>query len=389
MSKFDFSKYKKGIITIETQSMLPEKFINLLWKNNINITNLRKIDITTMIMDVSLKDYYTIKEISKKTKTRIKIINRKGISFFIIKTHNRRALIGGIVIFAGIIYFLSTFIWSIDIVTEKGITPFELRSQLKSMGIKPGVNKRKIDVYKIEEKLMKENNDIMWIRSRIEGAKLKVNIAERQQPPNIKEDNTPCDIVAKKDGEIVRVYSSAGTIVVKEGDIVKKGDILIKGEQGKEDNIYFVHAQGDVIAKTFYESTKDVSIKKIERKRTGRKQRSIHLNVLGKDICLKKVKNNFKIYDKILVDKKIFKEEVYYELVEETKVLNKDEVVKETVESLSRDMIVKLDKSVKIVDKMVDTNQSGEKINVRVVLIVEENIAQPQKKELEEKEIEN
>lgn len=34
---------------------------------------------------------------------------------------------------------------------------------------------------------------------------------------------------------------------------MKKGDILVKGEQGKEEATYPVHASAEVIARTFYE----------------------------------------------------------------------------------------------------------------------------------------
>ena len=67
-------------------------------------------------------------------------------------------------------------------------------------------------------------------------------------------------------------------------------------------------------------------------------------------------------------------------------------VAKETVEALSNDIIVKLDKSVKIVDKIVESEPVGDKIKVRLVLIVEENIAEvseiqePQEEKQEEQE---
>lgn len=383
MNKFNFDKYKKGIIRIEIHSIMPEKFINLLWKNNVYVKNIKKINITTVAMDINLKDYDMVQDISKRTNTKIRIINRKGISFFMIKTRKRKTLVGGIVIFAGMIYFLSTYIWFIDITTEKNITPFELRNQLKTSGIVPGINKRKIDVYELEEKIVKDNEDIMWARARVQGARLKINIAERQEPPKIEVDDSPCDIVAKKDGEIVRVYSKGGTSVVKKGDIVKKGDMLVKGEQGKENSLYPVHAEADVIAKTFYEKVKEVSNKEIERVRTGKKQTSVYLNIFGKNIHLKKIKNNFKNYDKIVIDKSLIKQEVYYEVDEKIKVLDKDYVIKDTAQELFSEIIVKLDKSVKIVDKIVDVNQVGQKYSVRVVLVVEENIAETQTREME------
>ncbi len=64
---------------------------------------------------------------------------------------------------------MSTFIWDIDITSTNGVTPYEIRQQLKKYGIKPGINKNTIDVYKIEEKLIKDIDNIMWVKARIEG----------------------------------------------------------------------------------------------------------------------------------------------------------------------------------------------------------------------------
>ncbi|MTK11758.1 MAG: sporulation protein YqfD, partial [Clostridiaceae bacterium] len=286
MSKFSFKKYKNGIITIEIQSLIPEKFVNLMWKNGVHIKNLRKENITTMIMDVNLRDYDKIEEIDKKTKTKIKIIKRRGFAFFLIKIKRRIALVLGIILFMVILYYLSTFVWNIEISVDHNLSPYEIRQQLSSFGIKPGINKRNINVYDIEEKLIKNNENIMWVRARVEGAKLKISAAERQSPPNIIAESSPCNLVARKDGEVIRVYTKAGTPVVKKGDMIRKGQVLVKGEQGKEGATYQVHAIGDVICRTFYEEIKQVKIDTVKRERTGNKIENIYLNIKGKNIYL-------------------------------------------------------------------------------------------------------
>ncbi len=53
------------------------------------------------------------------------------------------------------------------------------------------------------------------------------------------------------DGEIKRIYTTSGTAVVKEGDVVKKGDILIIPQQGIEGGEYEVDAEGEVTAILF------------------------------------------------------------------------------------------------------------------------------------------
>lgn len=148
-------KYKRGIITIEIQSHIPEKFINLLWRNGVQIKNIRKKSITNMSMDINLKDFQLIDDIAKKTKTKIKILNRRGTSFLFIKLRKRIALVFGFFLFFSLIYFLSTFIWKIDIQTENNLSPYEIRQKLISYGIYPGIRKDKIDVYNIQKKIYK------------------------------------------------------------------------------------------------------------------------------------------------------------------------------------------------------------------------------------------
>lgn len=374
MNKFD--KYKKGIITIEIQSHIPEKFINLLWKNEIQIKNIRKKSITTMTMDINLKDYNRIEEIAKRTKTKIKILNRRGLTFFLIKVRKRTALVFGSLLFVFILYYLSTFIWRIDIQTENNLSPYEIRQQLMSYGIVPGISKNKINVYELQDKMLKSNNDsIMYFRARIEGSRLIVNAIEKTPPPNMITETEPCNLVAKKDAEIVRVFTAAGTATVKKGDMVKAGQIIVKGEQGKDGSTYAVHAKGSVYARTFYEEIKEVPLKGIKKEKTGNKIENIYVEIMGKRIYLKNSLNKFKTYDKIIENSSFIKKEIYEETKEINYSLDVDAVTKSTSDELFSKIIESLDKTVKIQDKNIYTESSGDNLRVRVLIIAEENIA--------------
>lgn len=370
---FNFHKYKNGVITIEIQSLIPEKFVNLMWKNGVQIKNIKKKSITTMTMEISLKDYEKIEEIAHRTKTKVVILDRKGLAFFLIKLKRRWAFVVGIILFIGIIYYLSTFIWAIEIVSDQNLPPYEIRQQLNSYGIKPGVNRSNINVYDIEEKLIKNNENIMWVKARVEGAKLKISVAERQSPPNVVSENSPCNLVAKRDGEVVRVYTQSGTSVVKKGDIIKKGQILVKGEQGREGETYAVHAVGDVFCRTFYEEIKNVKINEVKRERTGKKVDNIYIDINGKKLYLKKSDNKFDKYDKIEDNKLFIKKESYYEIKETTTNRNPKEVVDAVAEELYLKICSNLDKSVKIIDKIVNY-EAGDTYKVRVLVVAEENV---------------
>jgi similar to stage IV sporulation protein len=371
----NLKKYKRGTITIEIQSHIPEKFINLLWKNGVQIKNIRKESITTMLMDISLRDYSSVEEVAQKTKTKIKVIGRKGFAFFLIKMRRRTALVGGGVVFIFILYYLSGFIWKIDIETENNLSPYEIRQQLTTFGIMPGVKKNKIDVYKLQENMIKSNENVMYFKARIEGARLYVSAVEKVTPPKVVQDNTPSNLVAKKDGQIVRVFTSAGSAAVKTGDTVKAGQVVVKGEQGKVGSTYVVHAKGNVIAKTFYEEIKTVTIKGVKKERTGNEIENTYIKILGKKLYIKNSLNKFKSYDKIEENDNFFKKEIYYEVKETIYNLNIQEVVKTTSDELYEKILQSLDKSVAIKDKKVESQLEGDNCRVRVLIIAEEDIA--------------
>ena len=386
MKKFNFNKYKSSTITLEINTLMPERFINMLWKKNVNVRNLRKNGMTTIYMEIPLKDYGVIENIANKTGSKINIIKRKGLAFFLLKLRKRRALLIGIFIFIIIIYYLSTFIWKVEIETEKNLSPYEIRRQLIKYGIREGIAKQKLNVYRLEEELMRDNDNIMWVKARIEGSALRITATQRQAPPSVVTDDEFCDLVAKKDGEIARVYTSSGTAIVKNGDIVKKGDVLVKGEQGKEESTYQVHAKGNVIARTFYEARKKVSGKGIKRNRTGKKIEGIYIKFGSKKLYIKKPVNKFTKYDKIETNKGPIIYENYYEIKEVSYDLDKKKLANEVSMQLMNKICLGFDKNINVVDKIWDYKQDGGNIAVRVLVVAEEDIAMPKRVEVREEE---
>lgn len=372
---FDNTRIKRGKITIEAQSHIPERFVNLLWRSGAHIKNIHKKSITTFEMDINLKDLSKIEEIAQRTGTNIKIIDNRGLAFFLIKIKKRLALASGVFIFAGLLYYLSGFIWKVDIKTENNLTPYEIRQQLTALGIVPGIRKSNVNIYALEEKMIKNNDDIMYLKTEIEGSRLLVSAYEKVPKPSVIKDDEPCNLAAKKDGQIIRVFTSAGTSIIKTGEMVRKGQILVKGEQGKEGSVYTVHAKGEVYAKTYYDASKLINYKGVKKERTGNKVENFYIEILGKRIYFKKSLNKFKSYDKIVENSKIIKSETFYETIETKYTLEPNKVIEAAASELYLKLIQNFDKSVKVIDKKVISEVSGDNYKVSVLITAEENIA--------------
>ncbi|GAA0126761.1 sporulation protein YqfD [Clostridium sp. CTA-19] len=363
--------YKKGLLVVEIETVNLEKLINFLWRKDVKVRNLKRNSLTNCTMEIEFIDYEVLLEGVKKTNSKLKVLNRKGIMFKILKLKRRRTLLVTVLIFVGVLYYLSSFIWKIEVVTESYIAPFEIRELLKSYGIEKGTYKNSFDVHRVEERIIDDNDEVMWVKARIDGSKLKVEVIERQAPPKIKEEKLTGNIVAKRDGEVQRIFSQGGTVMVERGKIVKKGDLLIKGEQGKEGKEYDVKAEGNVFAKTFYEQKKEIPKSTVVRKKTGEKARSYYIKIGGKKVYIKNALNAFENYDKIENNKWFIGEEIYEEVLEENVEANTDMVIKE----LSNNVLLNLDKFVKVLEVKPEIKDKGDNFLVTVLVIAEEDIS--------------
>ena len=251
--------FDSGKVVVEVNILKPERLLNILWNENINVINVKRIDVATIRVTIDYNDYNVLIDVVKRLNGKSKVIGSTGILFFIGKLKSKLFLAIGGGIFIALLLYFSTYVWSIEITTKKNVSPYELRQQLYEIGIKPGIRKNKIDVKDVVKKLEDVNSDVLWLRARIEGSTLKIFIEEKVNPPEVKEEKQG-NLVAKMDGEVSRVYAFSGRSAVHVGDMVKAGDIVIEGINGKEEDPYEVVPEGVVMANTFYEKSMTIKV---------------------------------------------------------------------------------------------------------------------------------
>ena len=366
---------KKGIIILEISTPSPERFLNLLWAKKIKIANAKRINITTLRLMIEYRDYKLVEEVVKISKGKLKIVDKKGSVFFFHKLKNRVTLVIGSIIFITFLYFLSTFVWVIEIKTGENVPPYEIRQNLKELGIEPGISKNEFDVYALEKNIESINSNVLWIRARIEGSTLKIVVEEKVNPP-LNSEAQIGDCTALLNGEIKRIFVSSGTALVLPGDFVKEGDVLIQSTQGQEEKKYQVPARGIIIANTFYEREMEVQISGKTLKKTGRKDSDIYIEFQGKKIYLKKAINNFVNYDKIEGSEGILNTVTYFDKEEVEVMEDKESAIINATHLLEESLQRNLTNTAKIIKKDVFVENIYEgKIRVKVTFVVEQDIA--------------
>jgi len=300
--------YLKGYVIIIVEGYFLEKFVNICTRRQIFLWDIKKRKNSTMSMKVSIKGFKMLRPIAKKTGCRVKITGRRGVPFVLYRYKRRKTFIAGAVLFVFLFYFMSSFIWSVEISGNEKLDTQIIMDKVYEMGVKPGTFKYRINPHDVANSLMFEIKELSWVSVVIKGTKVKVEVAEGVEKPKLVDKDTPCDIVAAKDGVIKSIIVKSGLEAVKVGETVKKGQVLISGTvpvKNQEGNPRVLHAIGDVIARTWYDAREPVETVLLEKSRTGRRKDDLSLMLFSKKIDLFHTNSPYGEYDKVTIEKNL------------------------------------------------------------------------------------
>lgn len=266
----------QGYLKIRITGYSPERFLNLCKHKKIQIWGLESCgNAYEMYMKVS--GFRKLKPIIKKTQTKVTIIERFGLPFFFQKYRKRKFFFASCVLAAVLIYFLTFFIWNIEITGNLSITDDVIFEFLESKDIRHGMLKHKVDCNQMVKDIRKNFDEIVWVSVSQDGTELTIEVKENTDTFEVSElDKEPSDIFATKDGIIVNIITRNGVPQVSVGDTVKAGDLLVSGtidvmnDSGEVTTQKYVTSDADVWAETTYFYEDELSASYQQKEYTGK-----------------------------------------------------------------------------------------------------------------------
>ena len=379
-----------NLIEISINKVTYNYLLSILLKRNILYKNLQ-INNNEITLITSISDY---KKLKREIKS-IKIKSYLGINKFLswIKTHY--VLLISFIISYIVLIILSNVIFEIEIVSSNKEIKRIIELYLKENDIeKYKFMKSTKELNKIKEEILNENKETLeWIEIERLGTKYIINITERVIN-NPVENNTPSNIVAKKDATITYLVAKKGTRVKEINEIVKKGEVIISGDIIKDEEIVnSVNAEGEVYGEVWYTVNITVPYTHVEYEKTGKTINHIYMNIFGKKITLmgkyetsESMNTTTVLLDKPYLFFKIMKEQKeLYKYV--THNLTEEEAYEEAIKRGDKGINASLGPDEYIIDKKVlKKNAYSSKIEVEIFYKVYENIGE--KKEIVREEIE-
>lgn len=279
-------KFLSGYVILSLSGLSIERFINICMRRKIRLLSISKSERDKAEICVYMRDFHRLRAPAYKTRTRIRIKEKKGFPVFFRRYGRRYALAAGAVFIASVLFVGSKFVWIVDIEGADNVDKEKLVNAIRLTGLHSGVMKSALPSGgEMKTTIMSNTDDISWAWVYIKGARAVVSVRYRANPPAVADKTTACDIVAMCDGVISSITAKTGKAWAKKGDTVSAGDVLVAGTIDSADGtIVTVHAEGDVRARVFRSVSGEYSLHEEIRTPNGNNKMLVSMTLFSKNI---------------------------------------------------------------------------------------------------------
>lgn len=277
-------KYLKGYLRMKVWGFSPERFINLCSNRGILLWDIVR-DGECYYMCVSLKGFRQLREVTRKTGTRVVICERHGLPFFVPTLRARIVFVVGLCLAVSFWIWSSFYIWDIRLSGNYRITEDVFSAFLQSREVEVGMRKGELDIEKLEKEIRRSFTEITWTSAKLTGTKLSISIKENDAPIITATENKEEGMDLRSDyaGEVVSMIVRKGVPKAAIGDLVEEGSLLVEGkvpvfnEDATVREYRYVEADADIVLKYNLEFRETLPFDYIKKEYTGRTKKRFFL----------------------------------------------------------------------------------------------------------------
>ena len=305
----DLLKKSKGYLRVRVNGFSPERFMNLCANNDILLWKIQKVS-EGYEMNISLSNFYRLKPIVRKTRTRVVVLQRYGLPFFMPVLQRKKVFVSCAVLVCFLWYCSTYFIWTITFEGNRKISSNQLQKYLDENGIHVGMLRKTLDINDLEKSIRNEFTEITWISARMDGTSLVFTIKENDAPIISGEEASTLaegtDLISQYDGKIESIVVRKGIPCVREGDMVSGGDLLIDGripiynEDGTVREYLYENSDADILIEHKRPITIHLPGTYCKKEYTGRIKKQRFMQFGDKCIWQQPLGDNFLVYDRLM-----------------------------------------------------------------------------------------
>lgn len=263
----------RGVVRIIVRGASIEKLINEASTHGIEVWDLKPLKDGQMEMSLRLTDFFELRPLLKGTGSKMRIKNRTGMPFFIVRLWRRKGFIIGFALFVAIIFTLSSLVWDIEVEGNEKIATEDILAAARTEGIYPYQWIFRLPAQdRLSANMTRKLPGTSWVGVSRSGTRVTIQVVEATDPRE-KELMSPRHLISTSDAVITHIFAEKGQPEVSKNDRVKKGQILITGFQGGK----AVVSKGEVKGIVWHEYNIEVPLLRKQNVYTGEKKKRGYL----------------------------------------------------------------------------------------------------------------
>lgn len=277
-----FLNRMRGQVRIRVECAFPERVLNLCGVRDLAFWDLEWESAAAFTCRMSRQDYAALRRAAEQLECTLTVVGREGVPFFLGRFRHRQALVTGLV-GCGLALFLgSFFIWDFEVEGNETVPEERIFRALENCGVGIGSFGLSLDGEDIRNHVLLEIPELSWIAVNVSGCRANVQVRERVEPPELLDETTPTNVVARRAGLVLEIRDWNGMGTVLPGTAVTEGQLLISGVEDLDTlGARVLAGMGSVQARTWYSLTTTIPLTGMQKQYTGREQTKISL-VFGK-----------------------------------------------------------------------------------------------------------
>lgn len=271
----------QGQVRIRAVCPYPERVLNLCSARGLAFWDLEWESAEQFTCRVSRRDFRVLRRSADNLDCQFQILRREGAPYALGRLRRRQALACGVVLCGLWLTIGSFFVWDIRITGNETVPREEILRALEKNGVRRGVWGLSLNSEDIRNHMLLDLPSLSWVAVNVSGCRAEVQVRERRPAPVLLDRRQPCNLVARRDGLILRVQALGGTPQVVRGMSVTAGQLLVSGVEDTEPfGSRLTAGLGRVEGRTWYTLTANVPLSCLQKQYTGQEKR-LHSLVFG------------------------------------------------------------------------------------------------------------
>lgn len=261
----------RGQVRLRVECAFPERVLNLCGVRDLAFWDLEWENAAAFTCRMSRRDFHALSRAAERLECTLTVVGREGAPFFLGRFRHRQALVVGMVGLGLGLFLGSFFVWDYQITGNETVPEERILRALEQCGVGIGSFGLALDGEDIRNQVLLEIPELSWVAVNVSGCRAEVQVRERVEPPELMDETTPSNVVARRSGLVLEIRDWNGMAAVQPGTAVTEGQLLISGVEDLDTlGARVLAGMGSVQARTWHTLTTQIPLAGLEKRYTGR-----------------------------------------------------------------------------------------------------------------------